>query len=323
MNTSLDEVIDALRASLLENERLRRHNQRLTSAATEPLAVVGIGCRFPDAVNDPDDLWRLVAEGRDVMTGPPADVPFDVSDAHDGLLRHVGVARYTLTAQGTKLFARMGSPVTAPPANSIDKLLSKSQGFLMGYDLATEGKPLEGFPIRPESPQWSFEGTPVCDRANLYVAMRRVEQGRCQLHVACFALTAGGEPIDDGDKDARPAGRMLWRTKICSATTLAGGDWPELSHCLLSLDGGTLLIDDCSDGDAVCYQVLNDEKVTVGNIHNVGCCYDWGAGNCEPCNTDATSQYYGQLCNEVYPGSCSYDGSSWDCYVDAVSCPIV
>ncbi|MEW2404439.1 type I polyketide synthase, partial [Streptomyces sp. NPDC046862] len=72
MNTSLDEVIDALRASLAENERLRRQNHRLTSAATEPLAVVGLGCRFPDGVHGPEDLWRLVAEGRDAMTGPPA-----------------------------------------------------------------------------------------------------------------------------------------------------------------------------------------------------------------------------------------------------------
>ncbi|MEV4864923.1 SDR family NAD(P)-dependent oxidoreductase [Streptomyces ossamyceticus] len=83
MNTSLDEVIDALRASLLENERLRRHNQRLTSAATGPLAIVGIGCRFPDGVNGPDDLWRLVAEGRDAMTGPPPDRGWEHRPGYD------------------------------------------------------------------------------------------------------------------------------------------------------------------------------------------------------------------------------------------------
>ncbi|MGY1503362.1 type I polyketide synthase [Streptomyces sp. QTS52] len=71
MNTSLDEVIDALRASLVENDRLRRQNHRLTSAATEPLAIVGIGCRFPDGANSPEELWQLVAQGRDAMTGPP------------------------------------------------------------------------------------------------------------------------------------------------------------------------------------------------------------------------------------------------------------
>ncbi|WP_413471642.1 SDR family NAD(P)-dependent oxidoreductase, partial [Streptomyces sp. MB09-02B] len=67
---------------------MRRHNQRLTSAATEPLAVVGIGCRFPDGVDDPDDLWRLVTEGRDVMTGPPADRGWEHHPAYDP--RHQG-----------------------------------------------------------------------------------------------------------------------------------------------------------------------------------------------------------------------------------------
>ncbi|MER6154412.1 SDR family NAD(P)-dependent oxidoreductase [Streptomyces sp. NPDC001868] len=95
MNTSLDEVIDALRASLLENERLRRHNHRLTSAATEPLAIVGIGCRFPDGVNHPDDLWRLVVEGRDAMTGPPTDRGWEHHPTYDP--RHQGAF---LTAAG-------------------------------------------------------------------------------------------------------------------------------------------------------------------------------------------------------------------------------
>ena len=195
-------------------------------------------------LRDGRQRWQVDGlRGPAMLTGTGEnDSPFEESDAHARLPRHVGVARYTLTAGGTKLFARMGSPVTAPPANSIEKLLAKEQGYLMGYDLATEGKPLDGFPIRPESAEWSFEGTPVCDGANLYVAMRRVEQGRCQLHVACFALTSGGGHIDDAEDDARPAGRMLWRTRICSAATLGGGDWAELSHCLLTLDGGTLLV---------------------------------------------------------------------------------
>lgn len=90
-----------------------------------------------------------------------------------------------------------------------------------------------------------------------------------------------------------------------------------------SFAGGTLLIDDCSDGNGVCYQKLNGEDVIVGNIGNVGCCYDWGAGNCEPCNRDTSSQYYGALCADAYPDTCSHSDGSWDCYADAVSCPIV
>ncbi len=39
----------------------------------EPIAIVGIGCRFPGGVRSPDGFWDLLAEGRDAITTPPAD----------------------------------------------------------------------------------------------------------------------------------------------------------------------------------------------------------------------------------------------------------
>ncbi|ONM49975.1 type I polyketide synthase, partial [Nocardia donostiensis] len=43
------------------------------AADTEPIAIVGIGCRFPGGVSTPDELWRLVVERRDVIGAFPAD----------------------------------------------------------------------------------------------------------------------------------------------------------------------------------------------------------------------------------------------------------
>ena len=41
-------------------------------ASTEPIAVVGMGCRFPGGVNSPDQYWELLRDGRSgVVRVPP------------------------------------------------------------------------------------------------------------------------------------------------------------------------------------------------------------------------------------------------------------
>ncbi|MFK4273089.1 type I polyketide synthase, partial [Streptomyces milbemycinicus] len=91
MSSSMSEIVDALRASLLENERLRQQNQRLSAASSEPLAIVGIGCRYPGGVRDTEGLWQLIAEGRDAMSDFPTDRGWedrDVPAARTGAFLH-------------------------------------------------------------------------------------------------------------------------------------------------------------------------------------------------------------------------------------------
>jgi polyketide synthase 12 len=40
---------------------------------SEPIAILGIGCRFPGGVTSADELWQLLSEGRDAISELPTD----------------------------------------------------------------------------------------------------------------------------------------------------------------------------------------------------------------------------------------------------------
>ncbi|HLU73967.1 MAG TPA: beta-ketoacyl synthase N-terminal-like domain-containing protein, partial [Nonomuraea sp.] len=72
-------LLDYLRRATTD---LREARRRLQEYA-EPIAVIGMGCRFPGDADTPQALWRLLESGADATTGFPADRGWDTGALYD------------------------------------------------------------------------------------------------------------------------------------------------------------------------------------------------------------------------------------------------
>lgn len=148
-------------------------------------------------------VYRPEEPGRETLYGPSGTI---------------GTARFTMTEQNGRLYARMGEPLTG---RAEEHTVGGESSYLVCLDLASEGRLV--WQTAKLEDKWAFDGSPVVETGRVYVAMRH--GARPQAHVACY--------------DAR-TGKPLWRQFVVSAESPARGQVGECTHNLLTLAHGVL-----------------------------------------------------------------------------------
>lgn len=116
-----EELHSYLKQAVLELEKTRLRLRKIEARSREPIAIIGMGCRYPGGLNSPAELWQAVCGKRDLLSDLPSDRGWhmdgvdDAGSAECGLAARVGGFVADVTAFDADFFG-----IGAREAEAID-----------------------------------------------------------------------------------------------------------------------------------------------------------------------------------------------------------
>lgn len=78
--TNNEKLVEYLKQAAID---LRESRRRVWELESEPIAIVGMACRYPGGVSSPEELWEMVSQGEHGITEFPADRGWDMESLYN------------------------------------------------------------------------------------------------------------------------------------------------------------------------------------------------------------------------------------------------